>query len=84
MHINPTANPGAGHGGRGDVLTGLIGALLAQGLERLEAARLGVLVHGLAGELAAEPFGGDGGLIAGDLPEAIARVMARGRAIAAP
>jgi NAD(P)H-hydrate epimerase len=53
-------------GGCGDVLTGLITALLCQGLEPLEAARLGVHAHGLAGDLAAAELG-QVALIARDL-----------------
>lgn len=58
--INPTGNPGMGTGGMGDVLTGVIGSLLAQGIEPYDSARLGAYVHGWAGdELAVEygPFG---------------------------
>ena len=76
VFINPTATPALGTAGSGDVLTGVIGALLAQGLDALGAATLGVLVHGLAGERASAPFGG-AGMVAGDLPDAIARVMGR-------
>ena len=86
VFINPTANPALGTAGAGDVLTGVIGALLAQGMGALEAARLGVLVHGLAGDRAAAVIGGGAlgeglglGMIAGDLPDAIAAVMAEGR-----
>jgi NAD(P)H-hydrate epimerase len=78
VFINPTANPALGTGGAGDVLTGVIGALLAQGMEAFDAARLGVLVHGLAGERAAAAIGGLG-MVAGDIPDAIAAIMARGR-----
>ncbi len=53
-------------GGTGDVLTGLVAALLSQGLPALDAARLAVHLHGLAGDLAARRFGEES-LVAGDL-----------------
>jgi len=67
--INPTGGPGLGTGGTGDVLAGLIGALLAQGLPALEAAKLGAFLHGLAGDLG-PPAGGLAGEVAGRIPAA--------------
>jgi ADP-dependent NAD(P)H-hydrate dehydratase len=55
--VNTTGNPGMGTGGSGDVLTGVITALVCQGLKPFEAAHLGAHVHGLAGDLAAQQLG---------------------------
>lgn len=66
--VAPFANPALATGGTGDVLAGTIGALLAQGLEVSAAARLGVYLHGLAGEAVRARLG-DAGLLAGDLPD---------------
>jgi NAD(P)H-hydrate epimerase len=71
--------------GAGDVLTGVIGALLAAGLPAYDAARAGVFAHGDAGDRAAARAG-HAGLIAGDiveaLPEAFRRMEASGGRIA--
>jgi len=74
-------NPALASGGTGDVLAGVIGALLAQGLPPFDAARLGVQLHGLAGETVRERFG-DSGLLASDLPDAVALARRRLAAIA--
>ena len=54
LYFNTTGNPGMATGGSGDVLAGMIGGLLAQGMEAYEAAKLGVYLHGSAGDAAAE------------------------------
>lgn len=71
---NRTGNPGLATGGSGDVLAGLLGALLAQGLLPFDAARLAVAVHGAAGDRVARRLG-EVGLIASDLPLAIAEEL---------
>jgi hydroxyethylthiazole kinase-like uncharacterized protein yjeF len=66
LWINSTGNPGMAKGGMGDALTGIIGALLAQGISPLDAARAGVFVHGLAGDIA-KGHHGEHAMLASDL-----------------
>lgn len=66
MFINPTGNPALATAGSGDVLTGAIAALLAQGMACFDAAQLGVYLHGLAGDQWAQKYG-PSGLTARDL-----------------
>jgi hydroxyethylthiazole kinase-like uncharacterized protein yjeF len=70
LYINSTGNPGMATAGSGDVLSGMIGGMLAQGYEPLQAALLGVYMHGLAGDVAAETRGMDS-IIARDIIEFI-------------
>lgn len=79
--LNQTGNPGMATAGTGDCLTGVVAALLAQRLNPWDAARLGVYVHGWAGDLAAEALG-QTSMIATDLlerlPQAFRRIGAAG------
>lgn len=74
--VNPTGNPGMATAGTGDVLTGMIGAFIGQGLNPFEAATLGVYLHGLSGDIAAESKGKHS-LIASDIIEAIPEAFKR-------
>jgi len=78
VFFNSTGNPGMASGGSGDVLTGILTSLLAQGYEPEKAAILGVYLHGLAGDLAAREKG-QHSLIAGDiidyLPHAFKKIV---------
>ncbi len=76
--INSTGNPGMATGGMGDVLSGLIAGLMAQGASLSEASILGAYLHGLAGDISAEKTGVHG-LIAGDVLEAIPEAIERSR-----
>lgn len=70
LYVNTTGNSGMATGGSGDVLTGLVAALLAQGMKAFDAAQLGVRLHGLAGDIAVRERSSPG-LIAADLPDAL-------------
>jgi NAD(P)H-hydrate epimerase len=70
IYVNTTGNPGMGTGGSGDCLTGIITALMGQGLANFEATVLGVYTHGLAGDIAARQLG-QVSLIATDIIDAL-------------
>ena len=70
VYVNTTGNPGMATGGAGDVLTGVIAALLAQKMPPFQAAQLGVYIHGLAGDIARDQ-NGMVGMIAGDIVDAL-------------
>lgn len=76
-HSNQTGNSGMATGGMGDVLSGVVGSFMGQGVQPYHAALLGVFLHGLAGDMAAAEMGAFG-MLAGDvlnrLPKAIAQL----------
>ncbi len=75
-YYNATGNPGMGTGGSGDVLTGILTGLVAQGYEPAAAACLGVYLHGLAGDLAAEDLEEEA-LLASDLTARLGKAFRR-------
>ncbi len=74
LYVNATGNPGMATGGAGDVLTGVIAALLGQKLAAFDAAALGVHIHGLAGDLARADLG-EVGMTAADIAAALPRAF---------
>lgn len=77
LGVNSSGGPALATGGTGDVLTGILGAALARGLEPYEAAVASVFLHGLAGEVAGEQFGAPGTLasdVIRSIPEALRRL----------
>lgn len=78
--VNPTGNPGMASGGTGDVLTGMVAALLGQGLGPFEATALAVHAHGLAGDIAAARLGQlslDATALLAAVPEAFKTLLGR-------
>ena len=71
LFVNTSGNPGMATGGVGDVLTGVIAALIGQKLPPFEAAQLGAHAHGLAGDMARDQ-NGEIGMIAGDVVDSLA------------
>lgn len=74
LYANATGNPGMATAGSGDVLTGVIAALIGHGLDPFAAARLGVYLHGLAGDLARDVVG-EVSLVAADLIDYLPRAI---------
>jgi len=71
VFVNVTGHPGMATGGTGDCLTGIIAGLLAQGLDAVQAAALGVYLHGRAGERAAALRANPASMLAGDILDAM-------------
>ena len=78
VFVNPTGNPGMASGGMGDVLAGMIAALLARGTDPLDAACAAVYLHGLAGDIVKDDLG-DTGLTAMDVADRIPIAIQRNR-----
>ncbi|MEL6864951.1 MAG: NAD(P)H-hydrate dehydratase [Bacteroidota bacterium] len=76
-YFNSSGNPGMATGGSGDVLTGILAGLLAQGYSSLDAALLGVYIHGLSGDLAIEHWVSEEALLASDLIDHLGRAYGK-------
>jgi NAD(P)H-hydrate epimerase len=74
IFINPTGNPGMASGGTGDVLTGMIGGLMCQGMDILPSLQASVFLHGLAGDKVASDKG-EKSLVATDIIQSLPRVL---------
>ena len=74
VYINSTGNSGMATGGSGDVLTGMISALMAQGMSPFAAAAVGVRAHGMAGDVAAEALG-EYSVMASDILDGIPKIL---------
>ena len=74
IYVNKSGNSGMATGGSGDVLTGIIASLIAQGLQPFDAATLGVYIHGLAGDAAADELG-EYSVMASDIIDHISAVI---------
>lgn len=74
LYVNPTGNPGMAVGGSGDVLAGIITALLGQGLAPMEAAACGAWLHGAAGDLCAKALG-QYGMLPTDMLNTLPRLL---------
>lgn len=74
VYVNPTGNPGMATAGSGDVLTGIILSLLAQGYEPTKAACIGVYIHGLAGDIVSHEKG-EVSILASDIVECLPKAF---------
>lgn len=74
VYVNPTGNPGMAVGGSGDVLAGIITALLGFGLEPIEAAAYGAWLHGAAGDICADEIG-QYGMLPSDMIAVLPRLL---------
>ena len=81
--VSQVANPGLASAGTGDVLTGTIAGLVAQGLPLFDAAACGVYLHGEAGEVVRRELG-DAGMLAGDLLPVLPKVIMRLKQVETP